>query len=208
MNKLVKIISKKGTVKVINKVHVGIGQAFGIGGIDNAIVRNIYTGDPYIPGSSLKGRMRSGLEVALGRIDGDGGACACGRADCIVCKLFGTRSNAGKCGPGRLVIYDIELSDEFKKKEEVITTLTHNSINRTTGRAKDGAFMSFEAIESGTILNYRIDIKVFEGDNEKELCDTVDKCLSYVELSGIGGKVSSGYGKVKFEQTSEEVTTV
>ena len=37
-----------------------------IGGVDNPVIRNPLNKQPYIPGSSLRGKMRSQLEKSLG----------------------------------------------------------------------------------------------------------------------------------------------
>lgn len=202
MAKLVKIVSKTGIMTVVDGVHIGAGQNTEIGGVDNPIVKNIYDNKPYIPGSSFKGKMRSSLE----RLAGKTSVCTCGDPSCKICTLFGV-SKGGKCGVGRAIVYDMELTDEFKNKEVTVRENTHNSINRATNAAQGGALMVFEAIEKGTQFKYRVDVQVYEGDNEKELLNTVDKAIDCVESLGIGGKISSGYGHVTFsnKKTSEKV---
>lgn len=198
MGKLVKVISKTGVMTVIDGVHIGAGQNTEIGGVDNPIVKNIYNNKPYIPGSSFKGKMRSSLE----RLEGKDAVCNCGEATCKICTLFGT-SKGGKCGVGRAIVYDMELTEEFKNKEVTVRENTHNSIDRKTNTAKGGALMVFEAVEKGTQFNYRIDVQIYEGDNEKVLLNTVDKAIDCVASLGIGGKVSSGYGHVTFKANKD-----
>lgn len=200
MGKLVKIISKSGVMTVVDGVHVGKGQNSEIGGVDNPIVKNEFTHEPYIPGSSLKGKMRFGAEVAKGMTD----VCRCGKKECMICTLFGSLNKDGNCGPGRLIVYDMELTEEFKNKESVVAIRNSTAIDRATGTAKNKSLRQFEVIEKGTQLNYRIDIKVYEGDNEEKLIKFVDKALETVEKTGLGGKISTGCGHVTFEPSKTD----
>ena len=61
------IIALEGTLELMTGLHIGAGsEELHIGGIDNPIVKHPYTNQPYIPGSSLKGKMRSMLEWKAG----------------------------------------------------------------------------------------------------------------------------------------------
>ena len=60
----------KGKIKLVTGLHIGAGnEAVHIGGIDNEVVKDS-DGNPYIPGSSLKGKIRSLLELSEGKTDG------------------------------------------------------------------------------------------------------------------------------------------
>ncbi|MBC8462229.1 MAG: type III-A CRISPR-associated RAMP protein Csm3, partial [Deltaproteobacteria bacterium] len=49
-----------GEIHALTGLHIGGGaEGVSIGGIDNIVVRDTLTQEPYIPGSSLKGKMRS-----------------------------------------------------------------------------------------------------------------------------------------------------
>ena len=61
--KLKKIISFDGTVECVTGIAIkGAGNDMGIGGADSEVIKNPLTNEPYLPGSSLKGKMRSQLE--------------------------------------------------------------------------------------------------------------------------------------------------
>ena len=63
----------KGQIKVITGLHIGGSSEFmEIGGVDNPIIKNPVNNEPYIPGSSLKGKMRSLMEWHLGLLSTDG----------------------------------------------------------------------------------------------------------------------------------------
>ncbi|MGD9927943.1 MAG: type III-A CRISPR-associated RAMP protein Csm3, partial [Sphaerochaeta sp.] len=118
---------KKITGKIVVKtgLHIGAGNdKVEIGGMDNPIIRNPLNREPYIPGSSIKGKMRSLLEWKLGKIDTEskkpGGPCSCGKADCQICRVFGSANNSRNSastiekGPTRLIVRDATLSDEYR----------------------------------------------------------------------------------------------
>jgi CRISPR-associated protein Csm3 len=67
MNKLNKKIRVKTKMEIITGLHIGDSKDnVEIGGIDNPIVRRTIDNVPYIPGSSLKGKIRSLLEQIAG----------------------------------------------------------------------------------------------------------------------------------------------
>jgi CRISPR-associated protein Csm3 len=58
--KLIKIKKLTGKIVVKTGLHIGAGNdVIEIGGMDNPIIRDQFTKLPYIPGSSIKGKMRS-----------------------------------------------------------------------------------------------------------------------------------------------------
>jgi len=67
--KLKKKVFIKGTITAMTGLHIG-GSSIGIsiGGVDAVVIRNPLTNDPYIPGSSLRGKMRSLMEKACGEM--------------------------------------------------------------------------------------------------------------------------------------------
>jgi CRISPR-associated protein Csm3 len=73
MKRLKKIYEITGTLKLLTGLHVGAGKdEVKIGGVDSSVIKNPLTGEPYIPGSSLKGKMRMLLELATGSYQFDG----------------------------------------------------------------------------------------------------------------------------------------
>lgn len=103
----------RGIMETLTGLHVG-GSDVGlkVGGADKVVVKDPKTGRPYIPGSSLKGKMRALLEKAGFCCDGtslnpnnhgrpgrsDILACHCGT--CVVCQLFGVPAEEGRRGGG------------------------------------------------------------------------------------------------------------
>lgn len=67
--KLAKKVFINGTIEAVTGLSIG-GSSIGltIGGVDKVVLRNPINNQPYIPGSSLKGKMRSLLEKMEGRM--------------------------------------------------------------------------------------------------------------------------------------------
>jgi CRISPR-associated protein Csm3 len=84
MKKLVKKIIYKGTLEVKTGLHIGAEKnTVEIGGIDNPVVRCVLKDrQPYIPGSSLKGKLRSLLQIAQGENNEE-------QSGSVICQLFG-----------------------------------------------------------------------------------------------------------------------
>ena len=62
-----RIIDLRGEIELLTGLHIGAGDLeMRIGGVDNVVIRNPRNNEPYIPGSSLKGKIRSLLEWRSG----------------------------------------------------------------------------------------------------------------------------------------------
>ena len=60
----------KAELRCITGLHIGgTDEGFEIGGMENPVIKDPITGYPYIPGSSLKGKIRSLLEWTTKRIN-------------------------------------------------------------------------------------------------------------------------------------------
>jgi len=139
--KLVTIKTIKGQIKVLTGLHIGAGSdAIEIGGMDNPIIRDPATKLPYIPGSSIKGKMRSLMELFLISdkiVNNNGNPCSCGKADCPICRVFGTAVNRNrnniedntKRGPTRLIVRDSFINNEYLEKHKNNTIIEEKSEN-------------------------------------------------------------------------------
>lgn len=209
--KLNTILTLKGVICLKTGLHIGAGKDnIEIGGLDLPIMKNPRTKAPYIPGSTIKGKMRSMLEVTgLAGIDGEkpiisekGSPCGCGK--CLVCDLFGAHAAASELQdkkPTRLLVRDAVLTEYFQKKfenDELPMEIKYeNIINRITGTAEHPR--PVERVPAGVKFEFELAIKVFEGDNEEKFKEVISKGLKLIELDGLGGHTSRGSGQVKFE---------
>ena len=184
----------------------GTEAAMSIGGAENPIIRDFWD-NPYIPGSSLKGKMRSLLEYKLGKSQ-EGRPCGCANTTCLVCRVFGPHMTPNHTlGPSRIIVRDAPLSQDtltqidtlVKEGKEFSETKTETMIDRRTGKAATGSLRTQERLPAGAKFNLNMSLRIFEGDNEKHLVDFIKDGLSLVEKDYLGGSGTRGYGWVKIE---------
>lgn len=66
---LKKKIIFRGKIETLSGLHIGGTEAgMEIGGVNSYIVRNPSDNKPYIPGSSIKGKMRSMLDSSKAKL--------------------------------------------------------------------------------------------------------------------------------------------
>lgn len=218
--KLLKYKVIKGKIITLTGLHIGAGnEEIKIGGIDNPVIRHPLTNEPFIPGSSLKGKMRSLLELALGKIDVKKSKIheQCDDEKCPICRIFGVGAKEGsKTGPTRILVRDAFIHPEYKKKmkEQGWTNFDlseekkENNIDRITAAATP---RTMERVPAGTEFELEIYYRVFDvdgdgGTTDNKMFEYVEKGLKLIEKDSLGGYGSRGSGKVKFEyQTSEEI---
>lgn len=200
-------------------LHIGAsGNTLDIGGIDAPVVRDPITREPYVPGSSLKGKMRSLLERKLNapfdRYGGNGVyRHECTDRTCRVCRVFGAtggREGSDKNIPGRLIVRDMHMTDESKQLlSEIETGLQYtewkfeNSLDRVTAAANP---RQLERVPRGTKFNFELIYTVETGDGQvvKEDLNNIIQLMKLVEDDTLGGHGSRGYGKVLFHITDFE----
>ncbi len=203
----------RGKIKAVTGLHIGAQREVSeIGGIDNPVIKDPVTGLPYIPGSSLKGRLRSLLEIAkhtedpakyefnkpIGkyvRIH------VCPKyedaVNCEVCRLFGASGESNF--PSRLIVRDAKLIKEWiekwEKGELLTETKTEVSIDRVTSAANP---RQNERVPAGV----EFDLEIIYNIEDKETWTTDLKnlisAMKMLEDTYLGGSGSRGYGKVKF----------
>jgi len=204
----------KGKIRLLSGLHIGGNKdKIEIGGMDNPVIKNPLTRLPYIPGSSIKGKMRFLLEWKLGIIDknkGEPHGCDPDDGTCPVCRIFGNTAKDKKYGPTRLIVNDCDLSlseDDCKKYEEnelvCLEDKVENRINRLTGTA-DPRHM--ERVPAGLKFDFGLTYKIFEIDEtendenntDEKNWDEVVNALYYLQEDALGGSGSRGYGKIEF----------
>lgn len=214
MKKIKKVIALEGNIHVISGLRIGgSSDEIRIGGVDSEVVKHPITLEPYIPGSSLKGKMRSLLEAKYGRFDfgrkamsnDRGEPCKCGQPDCMICTLFGAHKNTQSLvAPPRMIVRDCMVSKDNAMGSELDQSYyekkAENVINRKTGTADSPRFM--ERVVPGVIFDYSIVLTIYEDDDEQRLKSVVEEGLRMVQNNYLGGRGSAGSGQVSF--TDEE----
>jgi CRISPR-associated protein Csm3 len=216
-----KILTLKGKIEVLTGLHIGgSDDTMKIGGVDNSVIK-IYDKQlkrevPYIPGSSLKGKIRSLLEWSYGvALLGDGKPFGSSELENEAnkeilkekrkelenfIKLFGDSSSENKFGLTRAIFSDCYLTAEMKKALEedsikVREIKTENTIDRVKGTAKHPR--QTERVPAGIEFEFEIKIKVLNEDNEVDFKKIIEKGLKLLEMDYLGGNGSRGYGRIK-----------
>lgn len=200
MNLTGKIIIS-GKIELITGLHVGGSSSVSdIGGIDNNVIKAVplksdFEGIPYIPGSSLKGKLRTLLarEYGYKSIEDD---------EEPITTLFGSTKTDGIA---RLIFTDAMLDTEafrqtFNQEEmEMPWTETkwENKINRIKGSAKDPRQM--ERVPAGAQFNFTIIYDLYNDDKEREHLNELMKAFRLLEDDYLGGSGTRGYGRVCFK---------
>lgn len=189
----------KAVIQVETGLHIGGSkETIEIGGMDNPVLKDPSTGEPYIPGSSIKGKMRSFMEWHLGKVPDNGKPCSCNDKNCEVCMVFGSSNKDVGRGPTRLVVRDAYLNEAsrryFREGKPITESKYENSINRITGEANP---RPLERVVRGTQFDFEMVFKVIKEDDEKFL-HVIPKAMKALEQDALGGCSSRGCGKIKF----------
>lgn len=220
--KLTSIRKFTGTLELVTGLHIGSGNTeMHIGGTDNPVIKHPLTLEPYIPGSSIKGKIRSLLEWELGVVT-DGGPLGFkhivnfsgteqSRAKDVLRLFGGAPEGSGQdmklveeIGPTRLAFWDCSLDkswvDEMNRRNLLLTeTKMENMIDRIRGVAEHPR--NTERVPAGARFIFNLTLRVHDGE---DLLSTVLRGLKLLELTGLGGSGSRGYGKVRFSKLGLE----
>lgn len=202
----------KGKIRVETGLRIGASsETMEIGGNDNPIIRNAVNNEPYIPGSSLKGKMRSLMEWHLGKLNARGDVYMSTDPACPITRVFGhSASYENKVGPTRLIVRDCFLSNEsreaFKQGQDLTEVKHENSINRITSMANP---RPLERVVPGVMFDLDIAYRIIDADDggaldEQYFQQVVLKSLALLERDYLGGAGSRGCGKVKFIDLKDE----
>lgn len=196
MSRLIKKIKIEYTIKVLTGLHIGgSSDNVEIGGIDNPVIK-LLDGQPYIPGSSLKGKIRSLLEQKAGAKNvGD---------NVEINNLFG---GGGDTKPSKIIFRDAYLTADSIKELKNSTYLPmpytenkyENVINRLTGKAEHPR--QTERVPAGVEFKGEIILNIWDDDNKDNLLQILNTGISLLENDYLGGSGSRGYGQVKFKET-------
>jgi CRISPR-associated protein Csm3 len=192
-----------GVIRCVSGLRIGgSDDLLQIGGADLTCIKHPVTLKPYLPGSSLKGKMRSELEQMLGNLNGSE-PCGCATAGCLVCRVFGPhKKTRHELGPSRVIVRDAQLLEggETELKSE-------NVIDRKTGTALHPR--KIERVVAGSTFTLRIGIQEWDLDRDiaragkkggEALVGFVLEGLKLVQRTGLGSGVSKGSGEIQFEQ--------
>src|SRR5579864_5061182 len=205
-------------------LHIGAGKgSLEIGGADNPVVKDAF-GLPYIPGSSLRGKIRSLLENAMGltspselvylskRRGQEVRIHQSDRADDEICLLFGRSPGRVErvegeavemrtASPARLTVYDAPLDPESitaqmreNLDDEITEVKSENAIDRITAQANP---RTLERVPAGARFRVRLVLDIL-CEEDKALAARLAEGLRLLEDDALGGGGSRGSGRIRF----------
>lgn len=215
----------RAELELLTGLHIG-GAAAGleIGGVDKPVIRNPITNQPYIPGSSLKGKLRSLMEKAYGAPqtfpikEGSVYVHTPESADeyqryVMIAGVFGTlpeRRGFPISSPTRLAVRDVQLTEESARELRLMRTdLQYTevkweaAIDRVTSAA---APRQIERVPAGAVFGpAELIFSVYTGQGEQPaavaaLFDYVVEALGHLEDDYLGGMGSRGNGQVRLRK--------
>ncbi|HOG11257.1 MAG TPA: type III-A CRISPR-associated RAMP protein Csm3 [Smithella sp.] len=221
--KLTDIKEIKGRIILKSGLHIGAGDTeMHIGGTDNPVLKHPHTQEPYIPGSSLKGKVRSLLEMESGlmaatkgepvQVKTLKGLTGEQEAKCRkILKIFGSSgADSGEMtdlGPTRVSFADCPMNATWKKKArdnrwDYFEVKSENSINRIEGTARNPRFT--ERVVEGAEFDFAVTLKLLD-EKESDLFEYLLDGLKLLEMDALGGSGSRGYGRIAFQFEDENL---
>lgn len=188
-----------GVLETKTGMHIGGSSAFSaIGAVDSPVIKDVRNGKPMVPGSSLKGKIRTLLakkyNEAVVNPDND--------AECIR-RVFGSakKDKDNKVHASKIIVSDMFLLNEDEIRNRGIESFTEvkfeNSINRATAVANPRQIeRAIKGLQFGIDMIYEV-----ENGKEDEVIDDIKllaEGMKMLEYDYLGGSGSRGYGKVQF----------
>lgn len=213
MNPLKKKIKFSIPLKLKSGLHIGgSNMSMAIGGADAVLIRDPLTQQPIIPGSTIKGKMRSLTEKLLGAFEQvKMGVVKFGpyqstedEVKKIIPLLYGKASGSEDNIPSRLIARDTKLT---KESHEILSNAdttdmlyseikTEVVIDRVTSAAMP---RQIERVPAGSVFALNLVLNVFENDDEQKLVDYVKVGLRLMEDDYLGGSGSRGSGEIELD---------
>jgi CRISPR-associated protein Csm3 len=227
--KLLGKLEVKGDLECLTGLHIGASkETMEIGALDSPVVRDPVSQAPYIPGSSLKGKLRALLEKAnpglLPNRSGGSGTrrheCedwepkgqTPGALHCPVCRLFGSTGPGenNRNFPARLKVRDLHLVNK-EELEKIDTGLYmtewkfENGIDRITSAANP---RNIERVPRGARFSFSMVYDVEDPSTMEEDLQNLNLAIRLLHDDALGGHGSRGYGQVKLDFHSIEAKRV
>ena len=205
--KLIKKITLSGDLEILTGLHIGgTNASMNIGEVDLSVIKSPQDGKPIIPGSSLKGKLRSLLAKLEGsqNVDED---------PQYIKEVFGgedkdDKGKVTKAYTTRLIVRDSFLSNsdqilDWKKDGDYTEIKTENTIDRSSGTAKHPR--QLERVPKGAKFKYDMILDVYDED-ERDYLEDIKKAMRLLEDDYLGGNGSRGYGKISFHLKTMSIT--
>ena len=195
-------------IELLTGLHIGgSSDTFDIGGADSTVIKNPLTNEPYIPGSSIKGKLRSLLTQKYPCVSDDNKQIDI--SDLRIKSIFEpTNLETSTINVSRAIFRDSYLTEDSRKELQDILGLgsfteikAENKINIIKGTAETPRFI--ERVPAGATFNVEIILQVYDGDDSEFLKNKIIEALNMLELNYLGGSGTRGYGRVKIHFSKE-----
>ena len=188
-----------GTLEVLTGMHIGGSSAFAaIGAVDSPVVRDTFSDQPMIPGSSLKGKMRALLAQKYNDRKHLPDSYSCEDDDPRILRLFGS-AKKNQIQRSRVLFRDMMLSNMKELREYGLNSATEvkfeNTISRMTAISNP---RQIERVIPRTKFDLSIVYNVQEADEVIPDLQLLAEGMQLLGFDYLGGHGSRGYGKVKF----------
>lgn len=188
-------------LKVLTGLHIGGSNAFSaIGAVDLPVIRDVKTQLPIIPGSSLKGKLRTLMarncsqSYRLNEPEKD---------PIEIARLFGTSKKVGgDTGPlpSRLQFCDCFLKNRDELKEVGATEVKfENSINRLDSKSNP---RQIERVIRGAVFGFFLCYDIVKREEVRDDFKNLAEGFKLLQMDYLGGHGTRGYGKVAFSDFS------
>jgi CRISPR-associated protein Csm3 len=201
-------------LQLVTPLHIGGNQEEAITS-DSPIMRDT-NGAPFIPGSSLKGLLRTASERTVHLLSFEKDACFLKDGGCHPYKKYKHIEELAKLGEeeqlfdeiyahlcpicqtygGGMIASKVKFQHVFFDEFVPVNVRTSNKIDRDTGATVDGALFSYEYIQPKQTFKIVVEAENMTRDNLKVL----GLALAQLEQNAIrfGGKQAKGLGQVKY----------
>jgi len=228
--KLIGKIEVKGNLECLTGLHIGASKEnMEIGALDSPVVRDPLTSEPYIPGSSLKGKLRSLLEKSNTELlpnrnggtrshpimrhecddwkKGDSHNKDSGALSCPVCRIFGSTGpgEGNKNFPARLKVRDLKLTKESKEalaKMDTGLLYTEWKFENSIDRITSAANpRNLERVPKGATFALSVIYDVEDVETIQADLENLKLAIQLLHDDALGGHGSRGYGQVELKIT-------
>lgn len=201
-------IKIEGVIEVKSGLHIGGDDSFSaIGAIDSPVVRDPLTRDPIIPGSSLKGKMRSLLARDKGTVPVGGTQGF--ENDCIEIKrLFGSNAKGSDASGSGVQMSRLQFCDCFLSNKRELPQIFENKFENTIDRLTSVANpRQIERVVRGSEFTFELIYNVEEPSEVPEDFENIAKAIELLENDYLGGGGTRDNGRVCFRDLTAHVVT-
>lgn len=203
----------RASIEAVTGLHIGKGkEGVSIGGVDNPVMRDPLSNEPYVPGSSLKGKLRSlaekrepGLAINFPRgSQVQIHVCESSQSyrQCPVCRIYGVPGDKEWSAPTRLLVRDVRLTKESRIQlrsldtELPFTEVKYEAaIDRVTSAANP---RPLERVPAGAVFGpCEMIFSIYE-PGDVVLLGKLFEAFRLLEDDYLGGAGSRGSGQVRF----------